>query len=935
MNDKIMIIDGNSILFRAFYAMPPLKTKKGQYTNAVYGFLSMMYKLLDDYSPEYVCVAFDPKKPTFRHEQYSEYKAGRAKAPDELVQQFDLIRTVLNTHNIKCIEIEGFEADDVAGTMSKLSVQNGIDVYLVTSDKDYLQLVDDKVKVILTKKGATNTKEMDRDAIFEDYEITPEEFVDLKALMGDQSDNIPGVSGVGEKTAIKLIKEYHNLDNLYSNIDNITGKLKEKLETDKMQAYMSKTLAQIVTDIPVEINFDEYKYREADSTKLSKLYDDLEFRNFKKRIKIENVTDDNKEIKTEEALNAQFSIFDIQQETEDKKIVENSDSLKNSENGLKVSSTDNFQINYIDDTNFDYINEIKVQAIESKKLALKILLDGDRALYSNAVAIALSSGDKKIHYIDINENNEKKVFEALRDIFEDKNIKKIGHDLKSDIIYLLKNDISLKDINFDSEIAKYILNPSDSSYKIDRLSYEFLNIDIPSNPDYLGTGKSSLSFKDLNIEKRKQYLYNYIYTVINIEDIMIKEIEKLNMHDLFYNIEIPLIEVLAYMEFVGFKLDLNVLDELGDKFNKKLKLLEEVIYEFSGERFNINSPKQLGVILFEKLNLTAAKKTKTGYSTDIEVLEKLKTEHPVINKIIEYRQLAKLNSTYIDGLKAVVNTNNNRVHSILNQTIAATGRISSTEPNLQNIPVRTDEGREIRKAFIAENDYILVDADYSQIELRVLAELSNEERLIDAFKNHEDIHTKTASEVFKVKLEEVTPIMRSRAKAVNFGIIYGISDFGLGRDLDISRKEAKEYIENYLGFYKNIDSYMKNIVIQGKKDSYVETYFGRRRYIPELESRNFNIRSFGERIALNTPVQGTAADIIKIAMIRVYNSLKENNMKSRLLLQVHDELIVEAHKDEVDKVKEILKNEMENAVQGFRVHLDADINVGDNWYESK
>lgn len=935
MKDKIMIIDGNSILFRAFYAMPPLKTKKGQYTNAVYGFLSMLYKLLEDYSPEYICVAFDPKKPTFRHEQYSEYKAGRAKAPDELVQQFELIRTVLNTHNIKCIEIEGFEADDVAGTMSKLSVQNGIDVYLVTSDKDYLQLVDDKVKVILTKKGATNTKEMDRAAIFEDYEITPEEFVDLKALMGDQSDNIPGVSGVGEKTAIKLIKEYHNLDNLYSNIDNITGKLKEKLETDKMQAYMSKTLAQIVTDIPVDINFDEYKYREADSEKLIKLYDELEFRNFRKRIKIENVTDDNKEIKTEEASNAQFSIFDIQQETEDKKTVESSNSLKDSENELKVSDINNFQINYIDDTKLELISEIKTQAIENRKLALRILLDADRALYSKAVAIALSAGDKKIHYIDINENNERKVFETLRDIFEDKNIKKIGHDLKSDIIYLLKNDISLKGINFDSEIAKYILNPSDSSYKIDRLSYEFLNIDIPSNSDYLGTGKSSLSFRDLNAEKRKQYLYNYIYTVINLEDVMIKEIEKLNMHDLFYNIEIPLIEVLAYMEFVGFKLDLNVLDELGDKFNKKLKLLEEVIYEFAGERFNINSPKQLGIILFERLNLTAAKKTKTGYSTDIEVLEKLKTEHPVINKIIEYRQLAKLNSTYIDGLKAVVNTDNNRVHSILNQTIAATGRISSTEPNLQNIPVRTDEGREIRKAFIAENGYVLVDADYSQIELRVLAELSNEERLIDAFKNHEDIHTKTASEVFKVKLEEVTPIMRSRAKAVNFGIIYGISDFGLGRDLDISRKEAKEYIENYLGFYKNIDSYMKNIVNQGKKDLYVETYFGRRRYIPELESRNFNIRSFGERIALNTPVQGTAADIIKIAMIRVYNSLKENNMKSRLLLQVHDELIVEAHKDEVDKVKEILKNEMENAVQGFRVHLDADINIGDNWYESK
>lgn len=935
MKEKIMIIDGNSVLFRAFYAMPPLKTKKGQYTNAVYGFLSMMYKLLDDYSPEYICVAFDPKKPTFRHLQYSEYKAGRAKAPDELVQQFDLIRTVLDTHNIKCVEIEGFEADDVAGTLSKLSVHNDIDVYLVTSDKDYLQLVDDRVKVVLTKKGVTNTKEMDRAAILEDYEITPEEFVDLKALMGDQSDNIPGVSGVGEKTAIKLIKEYHNLDNLYSNIDNITGKLKEKLETDKMQAYMSKTLAQIVTDIPVEIDFDEYKYKEVDATKLSKLYDELEFRNFKKRIKLEDVAVGKNEINIEKAPNAQFSIFDIQQDTEYDKIEKNSENLENSDNQFNIADKSDFKINYIDDSKLDSISEIKTQARESKKLALKILLDADRALYSKAVAIALSSGYNKIYYIDINENNEKRVFEDLRDIFEDMNIKKIGHDLKSDIIYLLKNDISLKGINFDSEIAKYVLNPSDSSYRIERLSFEFLSNDIPSTSDYLGTGKSSISFKNLNIEKRKQYLYDYIYTVINLEDLMIKEIEKLNMHDLFYNIEMPLIEVLAYMEFVGFKLDLSVLDELGDKFNKKLKLLEEVIYEFAGERFNINSPKQMGVILFEKLNLTAVKKTKTGYSTDIEVLEKLKTEHPVINKIIEYRQLAKLNSTYIDGLKAVVDTSNNRVHSVLNQTIAATGRISSTEPNLQNIPVRTDEGREIRKAFIAENDYVLVDADYSQIELRVLAELSNEERLIDAFKNHEDIHTKTASEVFKVKLEEVTPVMRSRAKAVNFGIIYGISDFGLSKDLDISRKEAKEYIENYLGFYKNIDNYMKDIVNQGKKDLYVETYFGRRRYIPELESRNFNIRSFGERIALNTPVQGTAADIIKIAMIRVYNSLKENNMKSRLLLQVHDELIVEAHKDEVDKVKEILKNEMENAVQGFRVHLDADINIGDNWYESK
>ncbi len=920
MKSKIMIIDGNSILFRAFYAMPPLKTKKGQFTNAVYGFLSMLYKLLDDYSPEYLCVAFDPKKPTFRHEQYSEYKAGRVKAPDELVEQFELIRTVLKIHNIKCVEIDGFEADDVAGTMSKASVENGIDVYLVTSDKDYLQLVDDNVKVLLTKKGVTNIKEMDRAAIKEDYEIQPEEFVDLKALMGDQSDNIPGVSGVGEKTAIKLIKEYHDLDNLYSNIDNITGKLKEKLENDKMQAYMSKTLAKIVTDIPVEIDFNEYKRVDADGEKLMNLYDELEFKNFKKRI----LSSANNE--TNENLNSQFSIFDMPKApiTGDK---ENNDVKSN--------------MTFIDDSNLEAINEIKDKARKSGKLALKFLLDGDRALYSNAVAIGLSScddipsGDGKIFYINVNENNEVKILNNLKDVFEDNSIKKIGHDLKSDIIYLLKKGISLNNANFDGEVGKYILNPSDSSYSIDKLSYEFLEIDIPSINDYLGSGKARVSFKELDVEKNKQYLYDYISTVIKIESKIVEEIEKLHMCDLFYNIEMPLVEVLAYMEFVGFKIDLNILDELGEKFNNKLTILEEVIYEMVGEKFNINSPKQLGVILFEKLNLEVIKKTKTGYSTDIEVLDKLKSKHPVINKIIEYRQLTKLNSTYVEGLKAVIGENDGRVHSVLNQTITTTGRISSTDPNLQNIPTRTEEGKEIRRAFIAEDGYVLVDSDYSQIELRVLAELSNEENLINAFINHEDIHSKTASEVFKVKLEEVTSMMRSRAKAVNFGIIYGISDYGLGRDLDISRKEAKEYIENYLNYYHNIDSYMKNIVEQSKKNLYVETYFGRRRYIPELESRNFNIRSFGERIALNTPVQGTAADIIKIAMIRVYKKLKENNMKSRLLLQVHDELIVEAYKDEIDKVKEILKNEMENVVDSFRVHLEVDINVGDSWYESK
>ncbi|QSX07025.1 DNA polymerase I [Sedimentibacter sp. zth1] len=912
MKNKFMIIDGNSILFRAFYAMPPLKTKKGQYTNAVYGFLNMLYKLIDDYSPEYICVAFDPKKPTFRHIQYTEYKAGRAKTPDELVQQFGLIRSVLNTHNIKCIEIEGFEADDAAGTLAKHSKENGMSVFLVTSDKDYLQLVDDDVKVLLTKKGVSNIKEMNRAQINEDYEIEPEEFVDLKALMGDKSDNIPGVGGVGEKTAIKLIKEYHNLDSLYEHIEEIKGKLKEKLENDKMQAYMSKTLSKIVTDIPVEIDLNEYKLQEADGQKLLKLYDDLEFKNFKKRIK--NVSIDNSNAISVE--DTQMSIFNLEP--------------TNTKQNIKTKD-----LIIIENINDDKFVKLKEEIAETKKISLKFLLNGERSLFSNAIALGISPCNENIYYIAIDKQNQESILEGLKDILLDESIKKIGHNLKSDIIYLEKNNIELKGINFDAQVAAYLIDPAENSYSIDKLSSKFLDLEIPVLSDYIGSGKSKLSFEDIDIEKKKKYIFNYIRSIVYLEQNIIDKIETLNMSSLFYNIEMPLVEVLANMEFTGFKIDTHILDELGSKFNKKLEILESVIYEMAGERFNINSPKQLGVILFEKLNLEVVKKTKTGYSTDIEVLDKLKDKHPIIEKIIEYRQLTKLNSTYVEGLMAVVDKKTHRVHSILNQTITTTGRISSTDPNLQNIPTRTDDGKEIRKAFIAEDGYTLVDADYSQIELRVLAELSNEEKLVDAFKQNEDIHSKTASEVFKVCIEDVTSTMRSRAKAVNFGIIYGISDYGLSRDLNIPRKEAKEYIENYLGYYSNIDAYMRNTVEQSKKDLYVETYFGRRRNIPELSSRNFHIRSFGERIALNTPVQGTAADIIKIAMVNVYKKLRDSNLKSKLLLQVHDELIIEAATNEVEIVVDMLKHEMENVVTDFKVKLEVDINVGDNWYESK
>lgn len=897
---KLMILDGNSLLFRAFYALPPLKTRKGQYTNAVYGFLSMLYKLMDTYSPDYLCVAFDPEKPTFRHQQYKDYKATRQKAPNELVQQFQLIRDVLDVHEIKRVEVEGFEADDLAGTFACSAKELGADVYLVTSDKDYLQLIDENVKVILTKKGVTNIEEMDLKSMDEEYGLTPGQFVDLKALMGDSSDNIPGVSGVGEKTALKLMQEYKSLDNIYENIDGIKGKLKEKLQTDKMQAYMSQTLARIITDIPIDFNIDEYKVQKPDMKKLSDLYDELEFRIFKKRIAEEAPADD---------PNGQMSMFDESTAAPPAKC----------------------DIIYVGDNEFNDINK----AITKKGIAsVKFLIDGERALSSNAVALGISDGEK-IYYIDFENSDEKQALDSLKDIFESGDTAIWGHNLKNEIIYLMKNNIQINNIKFDSEIGKYLLNPSESSYSIDKIAYEFLNTEIPSENQILGTGVKRKTFREIGLEERKTYIFNYLNTVNKAQKQIASSINDLQMTSLYENIELPLIEVLAYMEFVGFKVDLNVIDKLGVHFQEKISELEKSIYDIAGESFNINSPKQLSVILFEKLCLPIIKKTKTGISTDIEVLERLSSEHEIVEKIIEYRSVVKLNSTYVEGLKNSVNKDTGRVHSIFNQTIASTGRISSTEPNLQNIPTRTDEGRELRKAFVPEDDYILCDADYSQIELRVLSHLANEQNLIDAFEHDLDIHAKTASQVFHVELSQVTPEMRSRAKAVNFGIVYGISDYGLSRDLKIPRKESKKYIDNYMAYYSNIEKYMKDIVEQGKKDGYVTTYFGRRRYIPELASRNFNIRSFGERIALNTPVQGTAADIIKAAMVGVYNRLKNNKMKSRLILQVHDELIIEAYGEELEEVKVIMKEEMENVVVDFKVRLKSDINTGGSWYEAK
>jgi len=922
--NSMMIIDGNSILFRAFYAMPPFKNKDGIVTNAVYGFLSMMYKLIEKFEPKYLCVAFDAKGPTFRHKKFEEYKAKRASAPDELIPQFALIRELLNQHDIKYIEIEGFEADDIAGTLAKDCSMENIPTYLVTSDKDYLQLIDENVHVLLTKKGVSELKEMDVDAMKEEYEMTPKEFIDLKALMGDSSDNIPGVKGIGVKTGIKFIKQYGSIENLYDHIDEIKGKNKEKLENDKINAFLSKELATIITDMFIEFDINDYLFKKFNYNLLVDRFKYLNFKTLIKKLDNLSIKEDIEQVavvKDEKSeKNSQISLFD--------NISVNDNKMKSSN---QIISFDVKKVEIIDgvDEKFDEM----IKSLESEdKIYFKFIFDDKRALFSGAISLMILSNDI-YYYIKLDDNHDECLLK-MKKILEDKKIKKYGHHLKEDVIYLLKNNIYAENIYFDSAVAKYIVNAENYNDKIDIIAYEYLSMDIPNIVDYIGKGVKEKKFTEIEEEKRIEYLYYTLMTVKESESKLEADIEKLQSTNVFHNIEMPLIMVLADMEFRGFEIDASILKNLKTKYQSELDIIRTDIYKLCQKEFNINSPKQLGVVLFEELKLTVIKKTKTGYSTNIEVLNALKEEHEVIEKIIQYRQLTKLISTYLDGLAAAI-CEDGRIHSVLNQTITATGRISSSEPNLQNIPTRSERGREIRKAFVAKDIYSLLDADYSQIELRVLAELSGESKLIEAFEQGADIHSKTASEVFKMPLETVTKEQRSKAKAVNFGIIYGISQFGLAKDLNISRGEAKEYIENYLSSYPNIDNYMKLLIANAKMTYTSETYFGRRRHIAELESRNFNIRALGERIALNTPIQGTAADIIKIAMLNVYNRLRDENLEAKLIMQIHDELIIEAPQGEIEQASKILKEEMEKVVPDFTVNLDVDLNVGNSWDEAK
>ena len=864
---KLLILDSNSILNRAFYGVRYLSAKDGTPTNAIYGFLNILLKLIKEQEPDYICAAFDVKAPTFRHKQYEGYKAQRKPMPEGLAAQMPLAKDVLRAMGVTILEKEGYEADDIIGTVARLCEESEISCFIATGDKDDLQLASDKTKVILTvtKSGYNETIIYDDKAVKEKYHVTPTEFIDVKALMGDPSDNIPGVKGVGEKTAMSLIEKHHSIEYIYENIDDIglKGAMLQKMKDGREMAFMSKELATINRNTPIEFNAEECVFDGFENN--GELYEIL------KRLE----------------LNSIIKKLDLS----------GGDNVKENEDIFKDFS---YQVG---DKNM----------ISGDKVTVVLDFDGD-----NISSAAVGVGNNAVV---LNEQDD------IKELLEDDSVAKVMFDVKEAIVKL-NGRIDIKNISDDTAIAAYLVDPAKNEYTIEKLTSEYFGTVI-EKPEV-----KQLSLLDDVETDRSEYLAKCAVALGVLNECIGDKIKENGQEKLYQEVELPLVTVLAHLEINGFLVDDNQLKEFADKLGEKIDALTNEIYMLAGEEFNINSPKQLGVILFEKLELKPVKKTKTGYATNADVLEKLRDKHPIVNFIMEYRQLAKLKSTYCDGLRAVVNPNTHRIHSVFTQTVTVTGRLSSTEPNLQNIPTRTELGREIRKMFVAKEGYVLVDADYSQIELRVLAHIANDETMINAFRNNEDIHAVTASQVLGIPLEDVTKEQRSSAKAVNFGIVYGIGEFSLAQDLHISVKEAKAYIESYLEKYHGVRNYMESIKEQAKKDGYVKTMLNRIRYIPELKSPNYNIRQFGERVALNTPIQGTAADIIKLAMVRVDNRLINEGLKSKLILQVHDELIVEAHKDEVDKVKQILSEEMQSAME-LNVPLKVDMSTGHSWYDAK
>lgn len=871
MSEKIVLIDGHSILNRAFYGVPDLTNSEGLHTNAIYGFLNILFKILEEEKPEYLTVAFDVHAPTFRHKMYTEYKGTRKPMAEELRQQVPVMKEVLRAMGIKLIEQEGYEADDLLGTISVLAEEKGMDVSIISGDRDLLQLATEKVKIRIpkTKKGKTEIENYYAKDVLEKYFVTPKEFIDLKALMGDSSDNIPGVDSIGEKTATKIVMQFHSIENAYEHLEEVKPPRASKALGEQYdKAQMCKELATINVAVPIAYEFDEAKLGHLYTEEAYVLFQKLEFKNLLSRFDVSA---------PENSVEAYFKIVHTKKEADE----------------IFVNAGKKDVVGVVFGKNTENVLPLFASSAEMNHVGIAF---GDEEIYT------IYTGE------DITFSYLQEKLNELTSVVKTISICNIKEALKWISFTQEKNA-------FDPIIASYLLNPLKSDYEFEDIAREQLNIYIDE--------------KTAEEKKSCYAAYTAYKSVFSLRE----RLEEKKMVYLFTDIEMPLAFTLFNMEQAGVKVKAEELKTYGQQLAGKISELETEIYEIAGETFNINSPKQLGIVLFEHLNLPNGKKTKTGYSTAADVLDKLAPDYPIVSKILEYRQLTKLKSTYADGLANYIQEDG-RIHGKFNQTVTATGRISSTEPNLQNIPVRMELGRLIRKVFVPEENYVFVDADYSQIELRILAHCSEDESLISAYKEARDIHRITASQVFHIPFDEVTDLERRNAKAVNFGIVYGISSFGLSQDLSITRKEAAEYIENYFKTYPGIKAFLDDTVAHAKEEGYVVTLFGRRRPVPELESGNFMQRAFGERVAMNAPIQGTAADIMKMAMIGVNRALKEKQMKSKLVLQVHDELLIEAYKDEVDEVKSILKKEMEQAVT-LRVPLDIDMHTGNSWYEAK
>lgn len=923
---SFLIIDGNSILNRAFYGVNARMTSKiaGIHTNAIYGFLNIFWMIQEKIKSDYVAVCFDLSAPTFRHKMYEDYKGTRKGMPDELREQLPVMKEVLSALNIPVLELEGFEADDLLGTVSAINTKNGIFTYILTGDRDSFQLISESTSVILPKSGMGKTEYSiyDTALLMENYGISPIQVIEVKALMGDSSDNIPGVKGVGEKTAYQLIQKYDNIDNIYKLLDedklDVTPKVKEKLSIGKDSAYMSKTLATIILDANINLDYEKCMVSDINKEATYEIFKRLEFKKFLDKFDFSDIDEEkiNQNVMTNESKNY------IEFKDASNTIIINNDNI------------DNFICNMENILNVENISYIYNNPSLNYFLVHLGILNEFLSIYIN--------NTDTLYIIELGniKNKDQKNYNKVIDLFLNSSSNKIGYNIKQDIRYFFNFSNDIKRFNKDIMIDYYLLDATREEYLLEYILNDIFGIMLEENKEDKKAVKQ-LSFFDSVEEKTTNFLSEMEISNISkatkaifLASIhLLKNLEEEGMLRLYNEIEMPLVTTLASMEHTGMHVDKNKIKSFDIMISEKIEELTKKIYELAEEEFNINSTKQLGIILFEKLGLKGARKTKTGYSTDKEVLEGLESQHEIIPLLLEYRTLAKLKSTYVDSLASKIESDN-RIHTTFMQTVTATGRLSSVEPNLQNIPIRQEIGGKIREFFTAEDEYMIIDADYSQIELRMLADISKDQTMIDAFNSNEDIHTITASKVFNVRPEEVTPELRRRAKAVNFGIVYGISEYGLAKNINSSSKEAKEYIQMYLEKYSKIANFMKDIVDKSKELGYVSTIFGRRRYIKEFQSKNKNIIKFGERVAMNTPIQGSAADIIKLAMNRIYNRLKENNLKSKLIMQVHDELLIECPICEVDMASKILKEEMENVIK-LSVPLTVDLNVGKNWYEAK